>query len=381
MKGTVRKRGTTWSYQFSVGHGERRRHVQRGGYRLKSDAQAALTAALAAYAKGDRRVTMSPSAELLSDYLSRWLDERGDLKPSTLQGYRTVATNFIGPELGDVRLKDLTPARIVKAYTSMRKRGGRRGKPLSDRSVQLTHAVLRSALEHAVEQGDLASNPAATLPRTSLPRVREKREMKVWSANDAAAFLAHTADDRLGACWALALDSGMRRGELLGLRWRDVNFETGVISVRRNRVSVDNKVVEGTTKSGKARTVDLSAGTVASLRRWRTRQREERLAWGEAYENSGYVFTSEDGAPLRPEALAWQFRSTLAKAPVPTIRFHDMRHTSATLDLEANVHPKVVQERLGHSNIAMTLDLYSHVIPGMGANAANLRGELLYGAS
>lgn len=118
----------------------------------------------------------------------------------------------------------------------------------------------------------------------------------------------------------------------------------------------------------------------AVLRRWRTRQLEERLAWGEAWTDSGYVFTAEDGTPAHPEAVAWQFRRALAAASVPAIRFHDMRHTSATLDLAAGVHPKVVQERLGHATIAMTLDLYSHVTPGMGADAAAKRGALLYGS-
>jgi len=181
--------------------------------------------------------------------------------------------------------------------------------------------------------------------------------------------------------WAVALDAGLRRGELLGLKWEDVDLNTAGLAVRRSRVLANNKVVESTPKSSRARTISIAPGTVAVLRRWRTQMLEERLSAGPAYTDTGYVFVDALGRPLQPDTVSWYWERAVAAAPVPAIRLHDARHTSATLDLAAGTHPKVVQEKLGHANISMTLDLYSHVVPGMQESAAAARGALLYGDS
>lgn len=151
--------------------------------------------------------------------------------------------------------------------------------------------------------------------------------------------------------------------------------------VRQNRVSVDHAVHTGTPKSSKARTVDLDPATVAMLRSWRRRQLQERLAWSEAWADSGHVFTREDGTALHPTTIGWHLRRLIKVAGVPSIRLHDLRHTHATLGLAAGVPAKVMQERLGHASVQITLDLYSHVIPGMGADAAAKIGGLLRAAS
>jgi integrase len=159
--------------------------------------------------------------------------------------------------------------------------------------------------------------------------------------------------------------------------WSDVNLDTGNVSVRRARVPVAGRVIEGTPKSDRARVIALAPQVVAALRRHRTGQLEERFACAEAWQDTGYVFTSEDGSPLRPDWLTAQFDELARAAALPRIRFHDLRHSFATLALAANVHPKVVQDILGHANVGITLDLYSHVVPGMQADAtAKIAGLL-----
>jgi integrase len=403
MKGTVRPRpykaildaegktigvqpvkGSTWTYQFAVTDGDgKRRQVTKGGYRTKREAEAALSSALAAWGVGDRRATVQPSTQPLGVYLDGWLEaRRPGVKPSTHQSYADVVNAWVRPHLGGVPLRDVTAQRLLRLYSELRESGGRGGKALGSRSVQLTATVLRMAFADAVEQGLLARSPVDDIPRRQRPTHRAVQvQSRVWDGDQAAAFLASSSDSRWYPLFAAALGTGMRRGELCGLRWSDVDLEAGTLSVRASRVLVGGQPVEGDPKSGKGRRVDLDAGTVAVLRRWRTVQLEERMAWGPAWVDSGYVFTREDGEPIHPESASTAFEHASKKSELPAIRFHDLRHTHATIALAAGVHPKVVQERLGHADISMTLQLYSHVMPGMGAEAAELVGQRLYGSA
>lgn len=385
MRGTVRQRsaGSTWTYQFAIDVGGKRRQITKGGFRTKRDAQAALSEALAAWGKGDRRAAAQPSTQALSAYLADWLEaRRPGLKPSTVSSYRTTIDSWIVPHLGHIALRDLTGAHLTRWHGLLRDRGGRGGKPLGTRSVQLAHRVLAMALDEAVEGGLLHRSPVLEVPKKQRPTHKARQVgSRVWSAAEAQLFLVAIDGDRLHPLYALALDTGMRRGELAGLRWSDVDLDAARLSVQRNRVLVGGQPVEGTPKSGEGRSVDLDAGTVAVLRRWRSQQLQERMKWGPAWIDSGYVFTREDGEPLHPEHITSRFESLTRAAPLPVIRLHDLRHTSATIALAAGVHPKVVQERLGHADISITLDLYSHVTPGMGAEAAAKIGAALYGVT
>lgn len=172
--------------------------------------------------------------------------------------------------------------------------------------------------------------------------------------------------------------TGLRRSELLALRWSDVDLDRGQLAVRRGMVAAGYEVHEGEPKSGRARTVAVDDETVGTFRRHRARQLEERMAWGEAWTDTGAIFTREDGTAIHPQSLSGAFVRRVRRSAVPTIRFHDLRHTHASLLLAAGVHPKVVQERLGHSSITITLDLYSHVAPGMQEDAAAKLGALVF---
>jgi integrase len=208
------------------------------------------------------------------------------------------------------------------------------------------------------------------------PKVAKTRSWTTWSPPEVGSFLASLAKDRLSPLWELAVNSGMRRGELLGMRWEDVDLAAGTMAVRRARVVAGYEVIESRTKTDRARVISLDSGMVAILRDWRRSQLEERMQWGPDYQESGFVFTRENGEPLHPDRVSKLFEDHVAKSGLPRIRFHDLRHTWATLALAAGVHPKVVAERLGHASIQITLDTYSHVLPQQDRAAGELVSSL-----
>jgi integrase len=267
-------------------------------------------------------------------------------------------------------LQRLAPGHLNAIYADLLQRG------LSARTVLHVHATIRRALADAARWGMVPRNVAllASPPRPGRP------ELQVWTAAELRAFLAHVEDDRLYALWLLASSTGMRRGELLGIQWPDVDLGRARIAVRRSLVTVGHEVVVSEPKTAKGRrSVALDPATVAGLKAWRKNQAAERLAWGPAWTDSGLVYTREDGRPLHPREVTRAFSRHVLAAGVPIIRLHDLRHTHATLALAAGVHPKVVQERLGHANIAITLDTYSHAVPALEEQAARTVAALVFG--
>jgi integrase len=246
---------------------------------------------------------------------------------------------------------------------------------LSPRAVRYLHAIIRQALQQAVKEGLLTRNPADA----TSPPVAQTKQVRPLTEDELLAFFAAAREDRLFAAYVLAATTGLRRGELLGLCWDSVDLERGTITVRRELVRVrDGVALEDTTKSRSGRrSVTLTDDAVRELKAHRRRQAQERLLMGEAYQDNGLVFCRPDGRPIDPVWFTKHFQHLLAKAGLPRVRLHDLRHTHASLLLARGVHPKVVQERLGHSSITVTLDLYSHLVPGLQeAAAASLNGLL-----
>ena len=377
VKGSVRKRGSTWTYQFVVVLGGERRFVTRGGFRTRKECEQALSAEMSAAGKGG----VTTSRRTLADYLrNEWLPvQETRLKPSTLHGYRLIIEQRIIPLLGSRRLGDLSPGDVTAFLQAHRALPPRRNgsSALSEQTIKRSFRVLHVALAHAVELGLILRNPASLVPRAARPRPKT-REMRVWSAADLRMFLEATADDRLHAAYVVAATSGLRRSELAGLRWDDVDLDAGTFSVQRARVEAGYEVFEGPPKSGRGRVVRVPHGTVTALRKHRAAQLEERLAFGSEWIDSGYVLICENGEPLHPQSLTDAFERRVRVVDVPVIRFHDLRHTCATLLLQADVHPKIVQEMLGHSSIAITLDIYSHIVPGMQDEAARRMGAIVF---
>ncbi|MDP9335022.1 MAG: site-specific integrase [Actinomycetota bacterium] len=378
MRGSVVKRGDTWSYVVDVGRDPvsgRRRQRWKGGFATKREAEKALGRALAAAGAGE---VADAGGLTVGAYFDQWLAGHApSLKPSTAKSYHEVVQWYVQPRLGRVKLVDLNALLISSLYADLLASGGRRRRvELSPATVAVVHRVLRKALNDAVLWGLLVRSPLLGVkpPRRNAP------EMRAWTPDEARHFLRVVEADRLYGLWVLVLASGMRRGELAGLRWDDVDLDAGVLAVRRSRVRVSYAVHESDPKTRSSRrTISLDALVIGVLRAYRRCQLEERLAWGAAWTDTGYVFTSEDGLPLHPERITVLFGRLVASPGLPKVRLHDLRHTSASLMLAAGVHPKIVSERLGHSSVSITLDLYSHVIPGLQAEAAEKLGAMILG--
>jgi integrase len=221
------------------------------------------------------------------------------------------------------------------------------------------------------------TNPAS---RATAPKRTNGAELHTWTGSQVRAFLEATREDREHALWRILAITGMRRGEALGLKWSDVDLKQGRVSVQRSRVLAGGKVLEHPPKTDHGRrSIPLDPATVATLRVWRARQNAERLEWGAAWSDGGWVFTAGDGSPLHPGVITKRFGEAVAAADLPRIRLHDLRHTSATLALAAGEHPKLVQERLGHATISQTMDTYSHTTSALHEAAAERLAALVDG--
>jgi integrase len=379
MRGHIRKRGKSWAVVVDVGRDEsgRRRQRWQGGYQTHKAAQEALTAILGRVQQG---AYVEPSKLTVAAFTRQWLDSvRARVRATTYGMYEGLSRLYIVPILGAVPLQRLTPAQLNGLYADLSEKGRRDGKGgLSGKTIRHIHATIRAALNDAVRWQLAARNVAlqATPPRP------QTKEMRTWTAAEVRAFLAHVEGDRLYAAYVLAATTGLRRGELLGLRWRDLDLSAGRLSVTQTLLSVNYRVSFSTPKTAAGRrSVALDPATVAALRAHRVAMLEERLALGLGAPMEGALaFTAIDGTPLHPSQFSDRFDRLVKAAGVPRIRFHDLRHTHATLALQAGVHPKVVQERLGHSSIAVTLGTYSHVIPAMEEEAASKVAALVFGS-
>lgn len=304
-------------------------------------------------------------------FLDHWLDEaaRHTLEISTYEGYGRRIRIDIKAHIGQIVLSKLIPQDLTRMYAALLA-GGQ-----SNRTVQYDHAVLHKALDQAVRWNLIGRNPADLV---DAPR-RENREIHPLTEEQSGRLLRAAIDDRLYALYALALATGMRLGELLGLTWADVNWEGGALHVRQQATRTKGRglalVAPKTARS--RRTIVVPAAVLVTLRAYRDRQSLERQASGDQWEDHDLVFPNVRGKLLeRPNLQRRSFKPLLERAGLPDIRFHDLRHTHATLLLTKGVNPKVVQERLGHATVSITLDVYSHVIPSMQQDAADKLGAL-----
>jgi len=279
--------------------------------------------------------------------------------------------------LGSTPLQSLTPAMLNAFYGEMLADGRKYGKGgLSARTVRYTHMILRRALSDAVRQQLLVRNVADS---ASPPRPRATAAMKTWSGPELRAFLDSTVNERFHAAFLLAATTGMRRGEVLGLHWRDLDLDAGRAAVTQTLIAVRGQLIFSAPKTAKGRRlVALDAFTVAALREHRRSQLVERLSFGPDYQDSDLVFCQENGEPVHPDRFSDLFDRLVKVAVLPRIRLHDLRHTHATLALAAGVHPKVVSERLGHATVSITLDSYSHALPAMQEEAAERVAALVF---
>lgn len=307
----------------------------------------------------------APGKTTLAVFLTRWLEDsaRPQIRPVTHACYDGIIRKHISPQIGGVRLDKLTPAHVQGLYATLERNGA------SPYIRRLCHAVLRRALKQAVKWGMVPRNVCDAVEP---PRVK-RSEVHPLTAEQTATLLKAAAGDRQQALYVVAVTTGMRMGEIFGLQWADVDLEAGAIFVRHALQELKGKLTLGEPKTAKSkRRVELPKLAVDALHEHRKRQ----LAAGHLA--SGYVFTNTEGNPLRRSHFhRGDFKPLLKAAKLPEIRFHDLRHTAATLLLLEGVNAKIVSERLGHSQIGITLDTYSHVLPTMQKEAAARLDRLL----
>lgn len=428
------KRDASGAWYFVVDlspPGAPRRQVKRRGFRTKSEAQEALDDLKSGVRRGE---WVEPSRETLGAFLDEWLAAiEPTVRPATHVSYARNVRLHVTPRVGALPLQSIDGGTLNRLYAELsaagrRPRGGgvplawtpemleraaelrdggspwrgvaehlvdefgaswvtrhnvstavaRAERPspaspsagLAPKTVHYVHTILHRAFRDAVRWGRLGRNPAdaADPPK---PGSRNRGAVKAWTAEQLGDFLQRSSEDRYGPLWHLLASTGMRRGEALGLRWRDVDLEGGVAAVHQTLIVVDHQVQLGQPKTTSGvRSIDLDGDTVAVLREHRRAQLEERMLMGAGWRDHDLVFARPTGEPYHPDRISREFSRRVARWGLPTISVHGLRHTWATLALRAGVHPRVVQERLGHSTIAITLEIYSHVTPGMGRDAA-----------
>ena len=346
------KAGKVIRYRGSYFTADGKRRYVSG--KTKTEAQQRLRQAMS---DADRGLIFDAPQLTLGEYLDKWLPNIKDtVRQRSWERYEQLVRVHIKPALGRLKLQNLTRAHAKSLYREKLDSGS------SPRTVNYIHVTLHKALKDAVADGLIPKNVADGL-KPSKPR---KKEINPLNPEQAKAFLEAARGDRYEALYVLAVHYGLRQGELLGLKWADLDMNAGVLQVRRTMSEARDGRIEEETKSGKGRRIDLSQSVLEALRRHRTRQNEERLE-SASWKDHGLIFPSVKGTPTNSNNLYYRsFKPILKGAGLPDIVFHELRHTCATIRFMKGQHPKRVSGLLGHSSVAFTLDKYSHIIPGLG---------------
>lgn len=383
MQGSVFKRGKTWTYACRVPNPEKpdqMKQIQKGGFQTKRSAETALKAVVN---KVDSGTYVALTKKTLSQFIIEdWFPSLdlavagGSLKATTALFYRLNMETYALPRIGSVMLTALDGLKFNKLYLDLLTSGKEDESGLSPTTVHHVHVTLHKALEDAVRWGILSRNATsvATAPQP------DKKEQQIWDVDQLRLFAEGVGTERLAALWILAMTTGLRRGELGGLRWEYVDLDAGNLRVVKTRVSVGGTVVNSTPKSKKSkRVIGLDPVTVAALRAHWERQQEERMTRGLGWTDTGLVFVRDDGGAYHPDTLTHMFHRAGDKVGLPRIPLHNIRHSYATAGLEAGVSLKVMSERLGHASFAITADLYSHVRQPVDQDAANKAANFIFG--
>lgn len=374
QRGSLRKRGETWTAYWSVPDVEGdRRQRSKGGFRTRREAAAHLTDVLGAVQAGNYS---EPTKLGVAAYLEGWAETLTTIgrAPATISSYRWLIATYIRPAIGGVKLQALQPAHLDKLYADMLAKG------LSARTTRYVHSVLRKALGDAVRKG-LVNRNVATLADPPSAKSARAPEMAFWTPTELSFFLAAVEGDDLYPLLRLTGLTGMRRGEVCGLLWADVDLDKGQVHVRRQLGVVRRELVfsERPKSDHGRRTIDIDGATVAVLRRHRAAQAERRLAIGVGWQENDLVFCGPAGEPINPDTVSRTFDRRIRKAGVTHIRFHDLRHSHCAHLIAAGRNPKEISRRLGHATVAFTLDRYGHLMPEAGAEAASAVAALVDG--
>lgn len=356
-----------WCGIISLGwrEGKRRRKFVYGATAEK--VQDKLTALKSKKLSG---VPIETDRRTVARFFADWLASvKSSVRLRTFEAYQGIVNNHIVPQLGRVKLEKLGP-QDVQALLDAKLAAG-----LHPRTVTGIRLVLCYGLNQAMRWELLSRNVAALVKGPKIPR----REMKVWTEDQARKFIECCDNEPLGALYVLALHTGLRRGELGALRWSDVDLDTGVATVRRSlqRTNTAGLVFEEPKTEKARRSINLAPAVVSALKAHRKRQAEVRLAAGPLWKDNGLIFPTGIGTPMDPRSLSNDYDRMIEKSELPRIRLHDLRHTFATIGLAQGVHPKVMSDMLGHSKVSLTLDVYSHALPSFQTEASEKIAQAL----
>lgn len=369
-RGSVIRRGDRFTVVLDLGRDENGKRIRRwhSGYEDAAEAERARTELLGAL---DKQEYVAPSKITVAKFIEeRWLPHleglvaANKLKPSTVAHYRRLVNAYVAPRIGRVILRDLTADQLTRLYGSLLKGGRRKAgkgapKPLSPTTVHAIHVAVHKMLKDAVRFGYVSRNVADVAsedaPRPEKPTLSER----TWTADELRRFLSSVKGSRLAPMWELFAVTGMRRGEVVGLHWSDIDLDTGEVLITRATVVVDHETLETTPKSKtSARCLSLDADMVRSLRTHKARQAEDRLGWGSEYRVGDLVFRWEDGRPLHPDHVTRTFKRLALTAGLRPIPLHGLRHSYATAARLSGMELDELQQQLGHSSITVTSDLY-----------------------
>ena len=379
MRGSLRKRSkVSWTITLTLGRKidpktgkskvNQKTYTVRG---TKAEAEARLAELLHQYNRGE---LIEPTKMTTGEWLQRWIDvyvkNSKKKRLRTIETYESVVRRHLIPAFDKIPLQQLSAGHIQHYYNTSE---------LASSTLEQHHAILHQALKVAtINERLLNVNPAEMV--VEKPVAERNFDMQVWDEEEVRLFLtvARDAGTEVEAFYTLAIETGMRKGELCGLMWDDVDINARRISVRRTLLKAGPEPVLGVPKTGRSRAITISPQTASLLRKHQLRQKELKLSLGGAYKDRDFVFAKENGDPIQINNFGQRsFANLIESAGVKKIRFHDLRHTCATLLLAKGVNPKIVQERLGHSDISMTLNRYSHVTPTMQDKAAQILGDVL----
>lgn len=370
MKGHIRQRPAGSSNWYAVidvrdaATGKRKRKWHSLEVTGKREAQIECAKLISQVSGG---TYVEPKKTTVAEFFGRWLGTvKTSVSPRTYERYEEIAKKNLVPLLGAVALTKLRPEQIAEAYAKAQTSGRRDGKGgLSARTVHHMHRVLKQALSQAVLWDILPTNPAG---KVKPPKV-EKAKMSTYDIDQTAQLLDAVKGTRIYVPAMLAILCGLRRGEIAALRWRCVDLPRGQLAVVESVEQMNGSVRLKETKSGRSRTVALPTTVRDELKAHKLRQAQDMLRLGVRVTDDSFVATLEDGSPMQPTFITHEWIRLISTTDLPRVRFHDLRHAHATHMLASGVHPKVASERLGHSKVGITLDLYSHVLPGMQEDA------------
>lgn len=369
MRGHIKKRGNKYSFIVDIGRDpvtKKRRQKRVSGFTSQKKAREAMTEMITELNKG---VYVEPTSDSFEKYINSWLDHKEKrVTYGTYSHYKSYAVNHIIPAIGHIKVQDLRPMHLQDFYDALIGQG-----QLSKRSIHHIHRIIANCLNMAVKMGEMQTNIATVVEPVRVP----KTEQKYWDVDDAEVFIEAARGHIHFIAFYLAIFTGMRQGEILGLKWDSVDFDSKTIYVQRSIKRVDGGGKLDELKSVSSyRSISISNRLIHELKEHRTKQNKHRLMIGKDYDNQGFVVATKTGTFVLSSNISRAFRLIRDKLDIKQIRFHDLRHTHASLLFKQKEHPKVVQERLGHSSIEITMDTYSHMMPNMQEAAAQKLDEL-----